>query len=100
VLAHGKRNGAPVTIAGRIDRLVVEPGRVLIVDYKSDAQVPTTETEVPAAYVSQIGLYAQIAGQLFPGHRVEAAILWTSLEMLMNLAPDRLAKAVASFTIG
>jgi ATP-dependent helicase/nuclease subunit A len=100
ILAHGTRNGAPVTIAGRIDRLVVEPGRVLIVDYKSDADVPATEKDVPAAYLSQIGLYAQIAGQLFPHHRVEAAILWTSLEMLMNLAPERLAKAVTSFTIG
>jgi ATP-dependent helicase/nuclease subunit A len=100
ILAHGSRNGAPVTIAGRIDRLVVEPGRVLIVDYKSDAEVPATEKDVPAAYLSQIGLYAQIAGQLFPGHRIEAAILWTSLEMLMNLAPERLAAAVASFTIG
>jgi ATP-dependent helicase/nuclease subunit A len=100
ILAHGTRNGVPITIAGRIDRLVVEPGRVLVVDYKSDAQVPATEKDVPAAYVSQLGLYAQIAGQLFPGHRVEAAILWTSLEMLMNLAPDRLAKAVAGFTIG
>ena len=68
VLAHGTRNGAPITIAGRIDRLVVEPGRVLIVDYKSDADVPATEKDVPAAYLSQIGLYAQIAGQLFPGH--------------------------------
>jgi ATP-dependent helicase/nuclease subunit A len=100
VLAHGTRNGAPVIIAGRIDRLVVEPGRVLIVDYKSDAVVPATEKDVPAAYLSQIGLYAQIAGQLFPGHEVDAAILWTSLEMLMNLAPERLAQAVTSFTIG
>lgn len=100
VLAHGSRNGAPVTIAGRIDRLVVEPGRVLIVDYKSDGEVPATEKDVPAAYLSQIGLYAQIAGQLFPGHHVDAAILWTSLEMLMNLAPERLSKAVTSFTMG
>jgi ATP-dependent helicase/nuclease subunit A len=100
ILAHGTRNGGPVTIAGRIDRLVVEPGRVLIVDYKSDAQVPASEADVPPGYMSQIGLYARIAGLLFPGHQVDAAILWTGLEMLMNLAPTRLAKAVTSFTIG
>jgi ATP-dependent helicase/nuclease subunit A len=100
ILAHGTRNGAPVTIAGRIDRLVIEADRVLVVDYKSDAKPPATEKDAPAAYVSQIGLYALIAGQLFPGRRVEAAILWTSLEMLMNLPPSRLAQAVSSFTIG
>ena len=100
VLAQGRRNNAPVTIAGRIDRLVVEPQRVLVVDYKSDADVPASSDGVPAAYLSQLGLYAQIAGQLFPGRKIEAAILWTSLELLMNLPAARLKQAVASFTIG
>ena len=100
VLAQGRRNATPVTIAGRIDRLVVEPQRVLIVDYKSDAVVPATADGVPAAYVSQLGLYAQIAGQLFPGRKIEAAILWTSLESLMILPASKLRQAVASFTIG
>jgi ATP-dependent helicase/nuclease subunit A len=100
LLARGSRNGAPVTIAGRIDRLVLEPGRVLVVDYKSDARVPATPGEAPPAYLSQLGLYALIAGQLFPGRRVDAAILWTSLEMLMNLPPAMLAERVAGFTVG
>ena len=99
-LAHGTRNGAPVTIAGRIDRLVVEPGRVLIVDFKSDARVPADESGVPPAYLTQMGLYALVAGQLFPDHDVEAAILWTTLETFMNLSSNRLSEAVASFTIG
>ena len=89
-----------MTIAGRIDRLVVEPQRVLVVDYKSDAEVPASPDGVPAAYLSQLGLYAQIAGQLFPGRKIEAAILWTSLESLMILPAARLKQAVASFTIG
>ena len=100
ILAQGKRGGAPVTIAGRIDRLVVEPGKVLIIDYKSDARVPATDRQVPPEYVSQVGLYALIAGQLFPGYAVEASILWTTLEMLMNLPSTRLREAVANFTIG
>ena len=41
ILAQGRRGSQPVTIAGRIDRLLVEPGRVLIVDFKSDANVPS-----------------------------------------------------------
>jgi len=100
ILAEGTRNGLPVTIAGRIDRLVVTPGRVLIVDYKSDAAPPGSLAGVPPAYMAQMGLYALVAGQLFPGLTVEAAILWTGLETLMNLQPEKLASAVAGFTIG
>ena len=99
ILAEARQNGTPVTIAGRIDRLVAGPDRVLIVDYKSDARVPATAADIPAAYVTQLGLYALVAGQLFPGVRVEAAILWTSLESLMNLPPAALAERVTGFTM-
>jgi ATP-dependent helicase/nuclease subunit A len=100
ILAQGTRNRAPITIAGRIDRLVVKPGRVLIVDYKSDANPPGTQSGVPAAYLTQLGIYALVAQQLFPGHEIEAAILWTSLETLMDLPPALLRERVAGFTVG
>ncbi|MEO6011971.1 MAG: double-strand break repair helicase AddA [Devosia sp.] len=100
MLAQGLRNGHPVTVAGRIDRLVVTPRLVTIVDYKSDAEAPKEPDGVPAAYLSQMGLYALVAQQLFPGLPVEAHILWTSLESLMKLPAERLRVAVAGFTIG
>ncbi len=100
ILAKGSKNGAPITIAGRIDRLVVEPGKVTIVDYKSDAAVPAGTGAVPEAYLTQLGLYASIAGLLFRDHLVEAKILWTAPESLMNLPSDLLRKSTASFTIG
>ncbi len=100
ILARGTHKGAAVAIVGRIDRLVVTPGKVLIIDYKSDAAVPTDSLGVPVAYLTQLGLYALVARQLFPGHDVTAAILWTSMESLMILPPDQLRQAVADFTIG
>ena len=100
ILARGSRNGAPVLIAGRIDRVVVEPHKVLIVDYKSDTAPPPDAGGVPRSYVAQLGLYAQIAGQLFPGKTIEAAILWTSLESLMILPSEKLRQGISSFTIG
>jgi ATP-dependent helicase/nuclease subunit A len=100
ILARGTRNDAPVTIAGRIDRLIVTPGSVLFVDYKSDARPPASAAGVPAAYMTQLGIYALVAQQLFPGHQVEAAILWTSLETFMNLPQIALREAVAGFTVG
>ncbi len=100
MLAIGRKGGVPVTLAGRIDRLVVKPGEVLIVDYKSDALPPTDPAGAPQAYLTQLGLYALVARQLFPGHSIEAAILWTSPETLTKLPMDRLRGAVADFTIG
>ena len=100
ILAQGLRGTAPITIAGRIDRLVVKPGRVLIVDYKSDANPPGSPDGVPAAYLTQMGLYALVASQLFPGQSIEAAILWTSLETLMDLPAAKLRETVAGFTVG
>ena len=100
ILAQGKQNGLPITIAGRIDRLVVTPGEVLIVDFKSDAVVPLSAEDVPPAYLRQLGLYALCASQMFPSHEVRAAILWTTLESLMNLPLSGLRQTVAGFTIG
>ncbi|MEO6395896.1 MAG: double-strand break repair helicase AddA [Devosia sp.] len=100
VLARGLRGGAPITIAGRIDRLVVEPQTVWVIDYKSDATLPANPASVPKPYLTQLGLYARIAGQLFPGLGVEAKILWTGPESLMKLPPELLRDAVSGFTIG
>ncbi len=78
----------------------MEPQSVWVIDYKSDAAAPADPEAVPQAYLTQLGLYARIAGQLFPSRSVEAKILWTAPESLMNLPPDRLREAVSSFTIG
>jgi ATP-dependent helicase/nuclease subunit A len=88
-----------VTLAGRIDRLVVTPGSVLIVDFKSDANPPPDAASTPSSYVTQLGLYALVANQLFPGSVVQAAILWTSLESLLFLERKALAEAVSAFTM-
>jgi ATP-dependent helicase/nuclease subunit A len=93
------RNGIPVRLAGRIDRMVVANGEVTVVDYKSDANPPGTVSEVPASYVTQVGLYAYVASQLFPKLVVRTGILWTSMESLMILPPDMLRDAASAFTI-
>ncbi len=97
--AEARKGSEPIRVIGRVDRLVVQPGRVLIVDFKSDANPAPSAAEVNPAYVTQLGLYALVANQLFPGHRVEAAILWTSLEKLVDLPREALAEATRGFTM-
>ncbi|WP_375451209.1 double-strand break repair helicase AddA [uncultured Devosia sp.] len=99
-LIKARRRGEPVQLAGRIDRLVVDDSSVIVVDYKSDANVPDSPEQVAQNYRTQLGLYALVAGQLFLGRTVHAAILWTALESLMYLPPDLLAAARAEFTLG
>lgn len=98
-LANAARAGKPVRLAGRIDRLVVMPDHVLVVDFKSDADPQTDPNRVPAAYQAQLGLYALVAGQLFPKQKVRAAILWTSLESLLELSHEALVSAASAFTM-
>ena len=98
-LVDAKRDGQPIRLTGRIDRLVIDAAGVLVVDYKSDALVPGGPGDVPGNYVTQLGLYALVAGQLFPGRTVRAAILWTQLESLMNLPSDILGAGAEGFTM-
>ena len=88
-----------IRIIGRIDRIVVNPGSTLLVDFKSDANPAMDATAVNPAYLQQLGLYALVARVLFPGQVVEAAILWTSLESLVKLPAAGLAEAARGFTI-
>jgi ATP-dependent helicase/nuclease subunit A len=79
-------------ILGRIDRLLVGPERVLAVDFKSNALVPDTPEAVPEGLSQQMGAYAAALAQVYPGRRIETAILWTATGRLMPL-PDAVVQA-------
>ncbi|MCR6635590.1 double-strand break repair helicase AddA [Devosia sp.] len=98
-LVDAIRDGEPIRLSGRMDRLVVDDHSVLVIDYKSDATAPKTAVDVPPRYVTQLSLYALVASQLFPGRTVRAAILWTELESLMNLPSELLEQARGNFTL-
>ncbi|MGK2226563.1 double-strand break repair helicase AddA [Devosia sp.] len=98
-LLDAQHNGAPIRLTGRIDRLVIDDHGVMVIDYKSDASVPGMPGDVPGSYVTQLGLYALVAHQLFPGRVIRAAILWTTLESLMILPPDALTAGAEGFTL-
>jgi ATP-dependent helicase/nuclease subunit A len=71
---------------GSIDRLVIGADRVLAVDYKSNALVPETEAEMPEGIRRQLLAYATALGQIYPGRRIEVAVLWTATGRLMPLS--------------
>ncbi|WP_299908079.1 double-strand break repair helicase AddA [uncultured Paracoccus sp.] len=75
------------TLHGSIDRLIVGPDRVLAVDYKSNVEVPADPALTPLGILRQMAAYRAALRLIYPGHRVEAAVLWTATRSLMPL-PD------------
>ncbi|MCS6761753.1 MAG: double-strand break repair helicase AddA [Candidatus Devosia symbiotica] len=98
-LLDSRWGGRPIRLSGRIDRLVIDEHAILVINYKSDALVPRGPGDVPENYVTQLGLYALVASQLFPGRTIQAAILWTTLELLMNLPSNVLVADTVGFTL-
>jgi ATP-dependent helicase/nuclease subunit A len=76
-------------ISGRVDRLVVEPDRVLVVDFKTNRPAPGRIEDADPAYLAQMAVYVAVLKTIFPGRRVEAALVWTDGPRLMP-APENL----------
>ncbi|WP_158596239.1 double-strand break repair helicase AddA [Oleomonas cavernae] len=83
------------TVLGQIDRLVVLPDRVLIVDFKTDRPSPADWRAVATGYLRQLALYRTVVQRLYPDRPVEAALLWTETPRLMPIPGDRLDACLA-----
>lgn len=86
-------------IHGIIDRLVIEPNRILAVDFKTNAIVPDSAHACPSAILAQLGAYAAALGQIYPGRFIETAILWTRTATLMSMPHDLVTDALRNTQI-
>ena len=78
-------------IAGTIDRLIVAPDRIRLVDYKTSRRPPAGIGEVPRAILRQMAAYAAALEATYPGRRVEAALLYTAVPRLIVIPDEILA---------
>lgn len=85
-------------VVGQVDRLLVTDDTVLVVDYKTNRPPPSAVAEVDPAYLDQMALYRALLSQVFPSHRIEAALVWTHAARLMPLPNDLLDQRLAAFT--
>ncbi|TVP73240.1 MAG: double-strand break repair helicase AddA [Rhodobacteraceae bacterium] len=88
------------TLAGRplfgvIDRLVVTPAHVLVVDYKSNRVIPPRAQDTPEGLLRQMGAYRAALAQVFPDREIEVALLWTARAQLMALPAALVDAALA-----
>ncbi|HTT78151.1 MAG TPA: PD-(D/E)XK nuclease family protein, partial [Stellaceae bacterium] len=89
-LIPGSRPGTDTAVSGQIDRLVVTPNRVLIVDFKTVRPVPAGSADVPTLYLRQLATYRAALGRIYRDRRIDGAILWTDGPRLMPIPGDLL----------
>jgi ATP-dependent helicase/nuclease subunit A len=90
----------PALVSGQIDRLVVTPAEVLIVDYKTNHAPPRTVAGAPRTYVRQLALYRAVLKKLYPQLPVRAALLWTETPELMEIYAPALDAQLAALSQG
>ena len=78
-------------ISGTVDRLLVLPDRIRLVDFKTGRAVPRTLAELPPSHLRQMAAYVAALEVIFPGRAIEAALLYTSGPVLHRLSDDMLA---------
>lgn len=74
-----------VVVAGIVDRLLVTDDRVTVIDFKTGRHVPAAAADVAPAYLRQMAAYRDALAVIFPGRRVEAALLYTAGPRLVAL---------------
>lgn len=77
-------------ISGKIDRLIIKDGEVIIIDYKTNRDVPASEKDVSVGYIRQMAEYRSILKKIFPDKSIKCALLWTALPKLMPLSENLL----------
>ncbi|MCU0829586.1 MAG: UvrD-helicase domain-containing protein [Tabrizicola sp.] len=97
VAVSGDWRGA--RLLGSVDRLLIAPDRILVVDYKSNTVIPDRPDQVPEGILRQLGAYAHLLAQAYPDRRIETAILWTRAPRLMPIDPDIVRQALDRTTI-
>jgi ATP-dependent helicase/nuclease subunit A len=80
--------------SGQVDRLVVLPDKILLVDYKTNRKVPENEAEVPEAYLQQMAIYGQLLEQIYPDKTIVYYLLWSAGPSLMPLEKQWLSRYI------
>ncbi|MDH2383046.1 double-strand break repair helicase AddA [Bradyrhizobium sp. CER78] len=96
IVGRLERPGQPKTlVSGQIDRLVVTPNEVLIVDFKTNHAPPKTAAEAPRGYIRQLALYRAVLAKLYPQRIIHAALLWTETAEMMEISASALDAGLA-----
>ncbi len=85
-------------INGRVDRLVVDEDKVLIVDFKTDRPAPSRVEDVGKTYLAQMAAYRAVLESAYPDLPVRCVLVWTDGPQFMELSADALDAALTQIT--
>lgn len=80
-----------IVVSGTVDRLLIEPTRVRVIDFKTGRRAPRDLSDLPDYHVRQMSAYAAALAMIFPGRTIEAALLYTAGPRMLDLPADLLA---------
>ena len=72
-------------IAGTVDRLLVEPEHVSLVDFKT-GRAPASPADIPQTHRNQMAAYVEALRVIFPEREIRAALLYTTGPILFEVA--------------
>jgi ATP-dependent helicase/nuclease subunit A len=82
----------PVPFVGRIDRVAIGDGSVLLADFKAGA----TPRQTPTRYLAQLALYRAALAPLYPEASMRAFLIWLDGPDIEEVTPSALDAAVAN----
>ena len=82
----------PYVVSGQVDRLLIAPDRIAVIDYKTNRPPPLRVEDVAPLYLRQMAAYRALLRRIWPGKPVECLLLWTDGARLMAL-PEALLEA-------
>ena len=91
VFGPGSRAEQPILgegVRGVIDRVLIAPGEIWVVDFKTDRPAPEDWRAVDPAYGAQLGGYARALRAAFPGRSVRTSLIWTEAPRVMALPEE------------
>ncbi|MBX7483570.1 double-strand break repair helicase AddA [Qipengyuania qiaonensis] len=84
-------------VMGTIDRLLVTPKKITVVDFKTARRPPASVDEIPDGAMKQMAAYVAALEVIYPVRTVEAAVLYTQTPQLFALPSERLASYKSAF---
>ena len=84
-------------VMGTADRLLVTPGKVTVVDFKTARRPPQSLDAIPDSTMKQMAAYVAALEIIYPGRIIEAAVLYTQTPQLFALPGARLAAYKSAF---
>ncbi len=89
-----KLGGQEYAVSGRIDRLVANDDRVMIMDYKTNRHPPASEEQTAFSHRAQLAIYREILKPLYPGRAIDCVLVYTESGHAIRLPDDLLSRSL------